>query len=363
MANGWKGLVLAAPVLGLSVSSCELLGGASSPLANAACPELAGGAMQGTFTGEARSNTTIRAFVQASADLRNVADAMEAQVADACLRMGADLGVPPAQMAPTSNPGGRAEGACQAVLARIDGILRAAGNAQIGVTYSPPECSFAADAYASCAGGCNLAVDPGQIIATCTPGHLSGYCAGICTGSCDGTCNGQCTGACSARSAIGQCAGECAGTCSGQCSATCHAQCVGQWHAPRCDVDARAPTADAKCAASCKAHAELTSQCSPARVMVSGAAPSPDVQRVIATLQANFGPLVTAQIGYGKRLAADVQALGDMAPDLARVVGTVGAHAQACIGAAGATLFHAQASIRVTVGVSANVSGRVGAAG
>jgi hypothetical protein len=77
----------------------------------------------------------------------------------------------------------------------------------------------------------------------------------------------------------------------------------------------------------------------------------------------NLPALVTAQIGYGKRLVVDMQALADASADLSRVVGDAGAHAAACIGAASATLFEAEASIRVSVQVSASVSGRVGAAG
>ena len=362
----WKPLVLFAPVLALLAASCDALGPATDPLAAAACPELRGGAMNGQFTADAKSNGTIRAFVQASADLRDVSLAMEAQVSDACMRMGTDLGVPPAQMQPAQGgqgAGARAQGACQAVYARIDGILRAAGNAQLTVSYSPPECRFAADAYASCAAQCNVSVDPGYVVAHCQPGRLSGYCQGTCTGSCDGTCNGECQGSCSARNAQGQCAGNCTGTCRGQCTATCHAQCQGQWQAPRCEVDARAPSADAKCDASCKAHAVITAQCTPARVNVQGAAAMADVARLIATLQANLPALVTAQIGYGKRLAGDIQALADVSGDLARILGDVGAHATACIAAAGSELVEAQASIRVSVSVSANISGRVGAAG
>jgi hypothetical protein len=359
----WMPLAFALPVLGVLVASCDALGPATDPLAAAACPELRGGAMSGNYTAEPKANGTIRAFVQASADLRDVSIAMEAQVADACARMGADLGVPPAQMQPTSGAGGRAQGACQAVAARIDAILRAAGNAQLSVSYTPPECRFAGDAYAACAAQCNVSVDPGYVVAHCQPGRLSGYCQGTCSGSCDGTCNGECQGSCSARNAQGQCAGNCTGTCRGQCTATCHAQCQGQWQAPRCEVDARAPSADAKCDASCKAHVEITAQCTPSRVTVQGAAAVADVARLIATLQANLPALITAQIGYGKRLAGDIQALVDVSGDLGRILGDVGAHATACIGAAGSELFEAQASIRVTVSVSASVSGRVGAAG
>ncbi|HEY8042238.1 MAG TPA: hypothetical protein VIF15_20690 [Polyangiaceae bacterium] len=357
----WVGAMLALPLVGAAVTSCEALGPLGGPLEAAACPELRGGAMGASFTADAKANGTIRAFVQASSDLRDVSAAMEAQVADACMRMGLDLGIPPAQMAPQQGAGGRAQGACAPVSARIDQILRAAGNATLAVSYTPPECRFAADAYAQCAAQCNVSVDPGQIVARCQPGQLSGYCQGTCTGSCDGVCNGNCQGTCSSRNAQGQCAGNCNGTCQGQCSATCHAQCQGQWQAPRCNVDARAPSADAKCDASCKAHAEITATCSPARVAVQATAQAQYLAALVATLQANMPALITAEIGYGKRLAADIDALVTVAGGLSQVIGDAGAHAMACVGAAGSEIVQAQASIRVSVSVSASVTGRVGA--
>lgn len=357
----WKGIAVAAPLLVVVVAGCENFGPLDS-LAGTACPELRGGAMNGMFTTDPKANGTIRAFVQASGDLDAVANAMEGQVADACMRMGVDLGLSPVQMQPTQGAGGRAQGACGPVAARIDGILRAYGNAQLSVAYVPPECRFGADAYASCAAQCNVSVDPGYVVAHCAPGRLSGTCQGTCNGGCDGVCNGSCQGACSAAGPGGQCAGECSGTCHGQCSATCHAQCQGQWVAPRCDVDARAPSADAKCDASCKAHAEITAACTPARVWVQGGAQVADVARLAGTLQANLPALLTAQIGYGKRLAADIQALADVAVDVGRVLGDVGAHGAACIAGAGAVLGQAQASVQVSVSVSASVTGRVGAA-
>ena len=358
----WTAASCAAPLLGLLVASCDMLG-PNSPLTGLACPELQGGALSGSFTADAKTNGTIRAFVVASSDLGVTAASMEAQVADACTRMGMDLGLGPQQLQPAGGPGGRAQGACGPVAARIDGILRAAGNAQLAITYAPPECRFAADAYASCAASCNIQLDPGSIVAHCSPGRLSGTCQGTCNGGCDGTCSGSCQGACSAAGPGGQCNGECSGTCHGQCSATCHAQCQGQWIVPRCDVDARGPNADAKCDASCKAHAEVTAACTPARVWVQGTSQWPDVARLAATLQMNLPVLLTAQLGYGKRLVGDMQAMGDVAADLGTVLGNVGAHATACIAAAGAEVAQATASIRVSVSVSASISGRVGAAG
>jgi hypothetical protein len=98
-------------------------------------------------------------------------------------------------------------------------------------------------------------------------------------------------------------------------------------------------------------------------VWVQGTSQFPDVARLAMTLQVNLPVLLTAQLGYGKRLVADIQAMGDVAADLGNLLGNAGAHATACIAAASAGVAQASASIRVSVSVSASVSGRVGAAG
>jgi hypothetical protein len=131
----------------LSTSGCDMLGAASGTVAGMACPELFGAdALSAQFSADARANAKVRAFVQAAKDLAAVSMQAEGEVAEACGRMGADLGVPPAAMAPQAGQGGRASGACNAVAARIDGILRMGAAVQVSAT--PPMCQASADAGA-----------------------------------------------------------------------------------------------------------------------------------------------------------------------------------------------------------------------
>jgi len=64
--------------------------------------------------------------VAASRDLVGVSVQMENEAAEACRRMGMDLGATPAEMTPRdpNQPGAAAQAACGAVGARIDAILR-----------------------------------------------------------------------------------------------------------------------------------------------------------------------------------------------------------------------------------------------
>jgi hypothetical protein len=82
--------------------------------------------------------------------------------------MGTDLGLTPQQMAPQQGPGGKAKGACEAVGATIDAILRQGVSISVNVT--PPQCQANVQAEASCQGSCNVQVDPGYVMANCQPG-------------------------------------------------------------------------------------------------------------------------------------------------------------------------------------------------
>src|ERR1700687_1985040 len=121
-------------------------GGATGGLAALTCPELKGGGMNGNFTAEAKANSTMKAFVTASGDLAVVADRVEVEVTEACMRMGRDLGMTDAQMAPREGAGVHASGACTALSARIDAILKEGANASVKVSYTPPKCNVSADA-------------------------------------------------------------------------------------------------------------------------------------------------------------------------------------------------------------------------
>src|SRR6185503_9576826 len=320
-------------VLLIACASC-LQDGRFGALDAAACPPLMGGGdpMALNFSANARANAKVRAFVAASKDLIQVSMQMEAIAADACLRMGRDLGVPEQEMTPRNDePGGKARAACGAVGARIDMILRT--GVQVRVQAEPPACQVDAQVRAQCEGACNVDIDPGQIVAQCEPARLSGFCQGRCVGSCEGTCQGDCQGNCSMRDASGRCAGRCDGTCSGGCDATCHARCEGQWQAPKCEGVVRPPSADAECNASCNARASFRAQCQPGRVAVQVSQGAEMAGRLAATLQANLPALLHAQIALGKRMLGDVRVVVDVGAQLPKVVGDAGAQALACIAA------------------------------
>ncbi|GAC1560939.1 MAG: hypothetical protein NVS3B10_19000 [Polyangiales bacterium] len=342
--------------------------GGGSVLGNLACPELQGGAMNAQFDADARANATIRAFVTASGDLASVAARAEAEVGAACERMGKDLGVAPEQMA-AQNGQSRVASACNAVSARMDAILRAGASASIKAQATPPECHVDANVQASCSGQCAVSVDPGYVKAHCQPGHLYGRCEGTCSGQCNGTCNGECQGECAgqgqasggAASANGHCAGQCKGTCKGSCSADCHGGCNVDFKEPKCDVQVKAPSADAHCDASCKAHADLTAQCTPPRVEVRASIETGDMGRLVATLRANLPALVTADARSVGHLGGDIETLVRTGAELPHAFGQITAHAGACVAAAASACVQAQASIHVSVQASASISGKAGA--
>ncbi len=325
------------------------------------CPELkGGGAASAHFTDEAEANVTLRAFIEASGDLAALADKVEAEVSSACLGMGHDLGVPDAEMKPKDGAGGKVSGACTPVHAKIDAILKAAGVARLQATITPPQCTVSASAGAECKGRCEVTVDDGYLIAHCEPGKLSGTCEGSCEGKCEGTCNGTCEGKCSATNAKGECAGTCEGTCRGHCDATCHASCKGEWKAPKCAVEVKPPSASADCQASCKAHAEMTAQCTDASVKVHVSSSAGELAKLVATFEAHLPVLIKAEIAYGKRLAGDIAVLVHVAEKLPSAMAKAGLHAAACVSAAAQATVHAQASIHVSVEASASVSGKAG---
>lgn len=312
------------------------------------------------FSANARANVKVRAFVAASKDLVELSVQMEHMAAEACRRMGRDLGVPEPQMdAHSDDPGAEAQAACGALSVRIDSILQT--GVQVRAQATPPQCQADLQAKANCEGSCNVELDPGQIVAQCEPARLSGLCQGRCVGGCEGRCNGTCQGQCSAVDAQGRCNGVCNGTCNGGCDATCHAHCEGQWQAPRCEGMVRPPSADAECNASCNARASFRAQCTPAVVRVQASQNTELVARLIATLQANLPLLLQAEIALGRRIGQDVRTVVEIGAALPKLIGDAGAEAAACTAAAAGAAVQASARIDVTVRASASVSGRVGA--
>lgn len=157
--------VLASPLFLLT--DCELLGATLGTVGLAACPELRGNVdvLSATFSADVKANGKIRAFVSASKDLLAMATQAEAEAAEACLRIGADLGMNPAELQPRNETAGRATGACGAVGARLDAILRQGLRFEVSVT--PPQCQASVETQARCSGSCQGAVQGPQGDAEC----------------------------------------------------------------------------------------------------------------------------------------------------------------------------------------------------
>ncbi len=339
---------------------CNMTNQAFGKLASASCPELTGGdAMAAVYTENMQMNAKIRAFVQASKDLVAVAAQAEAEAAEACMRIGADIGIPASQMQPRNEPGGRAKGACEPVAVALDGIFRQGLRFTASVT--PPQCQANANLQAQCSASCNARVDPGQIVAQCEPARLSGICQGRCNGRCDGVCNGQCRGNCSQYDAQGNCMGQCQGECYGNCNSTCHARCEGQWQAPQCQGSVQGPSADAECDASCRARGEFHATCTPIQVLVRPSVVNPQALNLAASLTRNLPLLLHAQIVLGQRILKDAEVVVSVGKNMPGIVGKAGVRAAACIAGAAQASVNATVSIKVSIQASASVSGRAGA--
>jgi len=347
--------------LALLALAASCMDGRLGALGGAACPALGSGdPMQMSFSANAKANAEVRAFVAATKDLMQASVQMEMLATNACRNMGRDLGIPEQAMSSKSEePGASAKAACGALAAQIDWILKQ--GVQVQVQAAPPMCQADFQAKAQCDAQCNVQVDPGQIVAQCEPGKLSGYCQGRCGGQCEGTCSGQCQGQCTAVDAQGNCAGQCNGTCSGNCSATCHAKCEGQWQAPKCEGQIQGPSASGECQGSCSARASLRAQCTPGQVNVMVNSNAEMAMRLAATLRANMPYLIQAQVGLGKRVLGDVKVVVDIGGRLPKIIGKAGAQAVACVAAAANASVQASVRINVSIQASASVSGKVGA--
>jgi hypothetical protein len=345
------------------LSNCGAYGRGFGALDVAACPELGGNAdaLSAQYTANARANAKIRTFVQAAKDLAGVSIQIENEAAEACRRMAFDIGMTAQEITPRNEPGGNASGSCSALSAKLDALFKQGISVRASAT--PPQCQASAQAGATCEGACNVDLDPGEIVARCDPGKLSGICQGQCAGRCDGRCSGACNGNCSARNARGECVGACTGDCNGACDATCHARCQGTWQAPRCEGFVRAPSADAECNASCRAHANIHASCTPAIVNVQVSQNAAMAARLAATMQANLPALLHAELALGRRVLVDAQVVGQVGAELPKIVGNAGTRALACIAASTSATARASVSIRVSVQASASVSGKVGASG
>jgi hypothetical protein len=261
----WFLVVAALPVM----SNCAIKNDIQA--AASGCDEFqAGGQAVATLEIDAK----VKAFAQATAELRDLGNGIKADVKLACINIAKDLGETDRWSGDDaddalSNSG--KTGACDVAASKIDAIMTASiqAGATFGLEQSGGQCTVAADAQASCETACKTDVTCTEptVEVRCPPVELSVQCdteckaEAVCQGhvdleaNCTGKCEAECAGTCSGE-LRGKTEGGCMGMCFGKCDgvatpsggmAACTGTCEG-----RCTQPHPAAMCHGKCSSSCK---------------------------------------------------------------------------------------------------------------
>ena len=241
------------------------------------------------------------------------------------------------------------------------------------------------DLRAHCVGGEITGVCSGRCSGSCAlpPGPGSGICHGVCSGRCDrefrGACGGKCNGTCDGAPTRGprKCAGVCDGSCSdkaeGVCIGRCDGQCSGVWEppvasskcagvcvgacsggeiqAPLCTGEYAPGGTDPVCQAACGAAAALTARCDApvVRVSVRGGKPSPEIEKLLAGVEAAVPRIVRIQQGPAKRLPRAIDQAVTASVDWSNSYATAGKRPLFCLGENTRALKEAETWIELAV--------------
>jgi hypothetical protein len=354
----------------------------------------------------------LKAATAAAVELKGFADQIDADLKAGCGGIAKDLG------AGAEFKDGKA--ACDAAIKAIgDFKAKIGGNAKVALVIKPPKCQADLNAYADCAGKCDVSASGGKAKVECEPGKLAGKCDAQCEGSCDvkagakcdgtcsgtcdaeikGSCSGKCNGKCDGKDSKGaacsgtcdgkceggtvqaECKGKCGGDCklkaSAKCEGTCSGKCTTEFKEPKCTGEITPPKMSADCKAHCDTSVSAKAECTPAQVgiTVTGAADAKAVETFKLALEKNLPLVLKVSIGMGERagkIAGNAKAVVEGAvSSFAEIGGKGGASGAltagqltACLGetfkgaisAAGSL----QANVSVSVNVSASASGSAG---
>lgn len=196
--------------------------------------------------------SSLKAYLAATNELNMRAQAVAAELRDACKALDAELGLPTGDT--SADLASALVAACSPILARVEAVSKLdptlaghpPGSPYFAELRFPPNCTKQTDALAQCIASCA----PGGCDATkCDENAITSKCAGECQGRCittgqDIPCNGQCIGVTEYQqpaTCIGECegictsagnwGGECGGACGarfdGKCAGTCTGTCDG----------------------------------------------------------------------------------------------------------------------------------------
>ena len=332
--NGWRNLSAGALMVALGFTGCI---STDSGLGQAAkdCPEFKAGAQ---FDSSLAVDDTVRIFMQGSADLLAIGDKMKPAVKTACANIATDLGAADTWSALGDGDDSIANddhtGACDVASAKIGPIMQQATNANFALIWTHGICRPDFEQQKTCDTKCKTqdVCDSGSIETRCDPGSLSVQCSGSCSasafcegtperpancmGACESTCTGQCAGTCTSPdgkrtendpNCHGKCSSSCNGKCEGLCKidapqgincgaeVSCRGGCTSTFTAPTCETEFKPPqcTENTTCWDSCSTSTVVNSTCEPPRIQVfADPTASPDVQKLVASLNANLPPIV-----------------------------------------------------------------------
>jgi hypothetical protein len=264
----WKGVAGSALLLGLAsplLMNCNGLPG----IPGASCDELKTGDFANfKLEGNAEATAKFKGFLESVFTLDKLAAEMEVGLIASCGELGTAIGMGPAEVKADPAGGEGAKKVCEAVAAKVGGMIKANAEAKLSVEIGEPKCYADIEALTKCFGECGAAISPGEFKAACEGGELAGTCEGDCSGSCSaeagvqckGTCSGTCEGKCDGKDSKGNCAGKCDGKCSAgckleggaKCEGTCSGGCSVEIKAPKCTGEFKPPSVSADCQMSCQ---------------------------------------------------------------------------------------------------------------
>jgi modification target Cys-rich repeat protein len=235
---------------------------------------------------------------------------------------------------------GETNDVCARVITNIQNNLKVSlkPEAKLNVHYKPAVCKVDLEASAHAAAQCE--------------GKADADVGASCTGTCHGTCSGTCSGKAGTGGNSGQCDGACSGTCKGSCEG--HAN----------------VNASAQCKANAEVHASVDVQCTePELTIEADAKLVVDTSKLELTLgalrhglpkilsvKARLEPLQAAVVTW----AASAKELADAGAGLAQSFKDQAMCISGQIAGAVEMVSHIQASVHVSVEVSASASGTIG---
>jgi hypothetical protein len=260
----WIMGVAAMPMLSSCALKNDIQGAASG------CDEFQAG---GQAVGSLEIDAKVKAFAQASSELRDVSNGIKADVKLACINIAKDLGETDRWSGDDSDgalSNADKTGACDVAASKIDAIMTATvqAGASFALEVSGGQCAIDAEAQASCEAACKADVTctEATVEVRCPPAELSVQCdaeckaEAVCQGraeleaNCMGKCESECQGECKGElrgTTVGGCSGMCEGKCDGVATpaggmANCAGTCEG-----RCTQPAPGASCRGKCASSC----------------------------------------------------------------------------------------------------------------